>query len=1036
MVEEHKGYTSEVADAALLIEQWNGVKNNFKPLTPITSSYRQKDVGISGDPKFHEMKHFLTSHSHQDRLVARATGVSEGDESPRKEGVDIMNSKARQLAHEARGMESPVSKTSSNFTASPRFALTGTSTLTSSSWVPPAATSSSQSGEVSPTKVESPRKGREVILGEEAEVRRRLQWREELDRNLRRLMTDVELGRDPAMKHHGHKMVCDQFDRLYGWFKDAGDKEVAKEQQGPAFVRYDPAKPVVDVFAPEQGQDFATFSLLLALVMPELHHSTLLRGAGELMSAVRDRRETEETEGDGGDQHAMAMAWPFPQRGFAPTAAAAAEEEADVDVLRLGGVGRDGHTRPLSPRARAAAKDVVGQLVEEELHELVRGSHFAWYGLPEPGYYVGNTPAIPRLRIPALKMQDAGQGFRDTEFGTGGTSTAFPSMLALASTWDEDLVRLVGGALGTEFKGKGANCILGPSINVHRAAAGGRNFEYLSGEDGHLGAKLTAAYVKGVQEQGVIATAKHFAFNEQETNRMSMDARISERTQWELYYLPFRAAAEAGVGAVMCAYNKVNGTYACHNSEILNADLRGKMNFSGFVMSDWTAMHSKDALGAGLDQEQPGIIKKVPMLGEVGVLVDAVIKTLARPVLETAAMHVLTTIFRLRLDQDAGCAPPNCTQELASDQTKATTHGERHEDIALRAAESGIVLLKNEQGLLPLRKGKLHRIAVVGNAAADESHGTFVGKGSGFVKPDSSAKTPLQAIEEKAAKAEIQVLKPEGASIEEASSLAQSVDAVIVVIGTDASEGMDRASLGLGNFSDAMIEAVAGKAPTIVLLQIPGAVLMPWRSQVAAVASQFMGGVATGTAWANFLFGHFSPRGRLPIMMPETSADVIPVGLDAEVTYAEGLLTSYRSPSLRASFPFGHGLAFTTFQYSGAHRVEKGCEAAACVEVLVKNAGQSSGEELVQAYVHFPEPTGGDAAWVQGTPEIMLKAFRRTKVLQPDESQTLRFDFPARDLKLFCSERGWVLQRKIEVRLGASSKDIRQAVEVELAISE
>ncbi|CAE7684176.1 unnamed protein product [Symbiodinium sp. CCMP2592] len=155
-----------------------------------------------------------------------------------------MNLKARQIAHEARGVESPMSKGSSSFLASPRFALTGTS-ITSSPWVPPVAAASAQSGDASPSKVESPRKAREVILGQEAEVRRRLQWREELDRNLRRLMTDVELGRDPVMKHHGHKMVCDQFDRLYGWFKDAGDKEVAKEQEGPAFVRYDPAKPVM-----------------------------------------------------------------------------------------------------------------------------------------------------------------------------------------------------------------------------------------------------------------------------------------------------------------------------------------------------------------------------------------------------------------------------------------------------------------------------------------------------------------------------------------------------------------------------------------------------------------------------------------------------------------------------------------------------------------------------------------------------------------------------------------------------------------------
>lgn len=692
-------------------------------------------------------------------------------------------------------------------------------------------------------------------------------------------------------------------------------------------------------------------------------------------------------------------------------------------------------TRPWE-EARAAAKSVASKLANEELYDLVRGSHFAWYGSPDPGYYVGNTPAIPRFRIPALKMQDAAQGFRATEVGTAGTTTSFPSMLALASTWDEDMVRLVASALGTEYKGKGANCILGPSINVHRAAAGGRNFEYLSGEDGHLGAKLTAAYVKGVQDQGIIATAKHFAFNEQETNRMSMDARMSERSQEELYYLPFRAAAEAGVGAVMCAYNKVNGTYACQNSEILTADLRGKMGFSGFVMSDWTAMHSKDALHAGLDQEQPGMIKKVPVVGEVGVLADSVIKTLDRSVVENAAVHVLTAIFRLRLDQDMGCTPPNCTQELMSDQTKATTRGERHEDIALRAATSSIVLLKNGNSLLPLDKGKVHRIAVVGNASADETHRTFVGKGSGFVQPDSSAKTPLQAIEEKAAKAGMQVLKPEGASVEEAASLAQSVDAVVVVVGTDASEGVDRSSLGLGDTSEAMIKAVAAHAPTIVLLQIPGAVLMPWREEVAAIACQFMGGVATGAAWASVLFGDAAPRGRLPVMMPETSADVIPVGQDEEVVYSEGLLTSYRSPTFRAAFPFGHGLAFTSFEYSGPHRLHKDCGVAVCVAVLVKNVGQRSGEELVQAYVHFPDPVGGDEAWIQATPDIMLKAFRRTKVLHPGESQTVRFDFSASDMKLFCSERGWVAQQKIEVRFGASSKDIRQTLATELAESE
>jgi len=679
--------------------------------------------------------------------------------------------------------------------------------------------------------------------------------------------------------------------------------------------------------------------------------------------------------------------------------------------------------------ARDKAAELVPQLSAPELHQLLRGEHFAVTGEPDAGYYVGNIAGVPRLGLPALKMQDAGQGFRATEPKTGGTTTAFPCMLALASTWDEELVELVAAAIATEFKGKGANVVLGPSINVHRVAAGGRNFEYLSGEDGHLGARLTAAYVKGVQDQGVMAVAKHFAFNEQETKRMLMDAHASERSKWELYYAPFRAAVEAGVGAVMCAYNKVNGTYACHNSEILTNDLRSKMGFHGFVMSDWLAMHSPEALAAGLDQEQPGLIN-LPFGNKYGILSDKVITGLDRKVKEGAARHILTSVFRLGLDLEPGCAPPNCTKELTSDQTKAITKGQSHGAIAFRAAASAVTLLKNTNSLLPLSKGKVHRIAVVGKACHDAAHASYIGKGSGFVQPDSSARTPFQAIKERASKDEIEVVKPEGDTAAEAAALASSADLVIVVIGADASEGADRSSLDLGLDNDALVRGVTSKAPTVVLLQIPGAVLLPWRAEVNAIASIFMGGVATGAAWASFLFGDSPPRGRLPIMMPATAADTIPVG-DVEVDYSEGLLTSYRSPRLKAAYPFGHGLTFTSFEFSGAKQLA--CPNVACVSVGIKNLGHGSGEEVVQAYVHFPSPQGGDDRWVQSTPAMVLKKFQRTKVLQPNESQLLRLDFSPEDFSLFSSERGWVPQSKVEVWLGASSRDIRAKVLIEVS---
>eukprot|EP00435_Cladocopium_sp_Y103_P010720 s57_g2.t2 len=653
--------------------------------------------------------------------------------------------------------------------------------------------------------------------------------------------------------------------------------------------------------------------------------------------------------------------------------------------------------------AKEKAANVVSELNWNELNALLRGEHFAMTGSPDEGYYVGNIRGVSRLGIPALKMQDAAQGFRATQPNTGGTTTAFPCMLALASTWDEDLVALVAAAIATEFKGKGANVILGPSVNVHRGATGGRNFEYLSGEDPHLGFRLTAAYVKAVQE-----------LRRRETNRMTMDAKASERTGMELYLAPFRGAVAAGVGAFMCAYNKVNHTYACHNAELLTKDLRGIMGFQGF-----------DALAAGLDQEQPGIIQ-LPLGNKVGVLIDKEINKVDR-------------------------------KELLSDQTKATTRGQRHEDIAFHAAASSVILLKND-GVLPLKNVKRTRsaqcsgktciaawILVLGEAAVDEAHNSYIGKGSGYVQPDSSAKTPLAAIEEpllffsknppvvigwqeRAAKANITVVRPDSHSPAEAKSLSGTVDAIIVVLGLDATEGADRSSLELGPGSEKLVRAAASKAPTIVLLQIPGAVLMPWKSEVGAIASIFMGGVATGAAWASFIFGDTPPKGRLPIMMPETANDTVQIGKDAEVDYAEelgllrmGLLTSYRSPHFKAAFPFGHGLTYTTFEFSDAQQTHAGCEAAACVAVTVRNTGQVAGEEVVQAYVHFPEPTGGDeprqkfSSCVAGITAVpgrtrmaakALKGFKRTSLLKPNEMEIIELKFTTGDFSLDTTKVG------------------------------
>merc|ERR1719203_2730716 len=218
-------------------------------------------------------------------------------------------------------------------------------------------------------------------------------------------------------------------------------------------------------------------------------------------------------------------------------------------------------------------------MTDSERYTLITG-----LGFLEVGAWVGATGAIPRLGVPALKMQDASSGFRPMGAGEFGTVTSWPSLLCMAASWDEALTEKTAAAIAREFKGKGANVLLGPGVNVHRTPWGGRNWEYVSGEDPYLGSRLAPAYIKGVQNQGVMAVVKHYAFNEQETNRNAMNAVVDEKTAWELYYPPFQAAVEAGASAFMCSYNRINGTFACENPDTLLHDLKMRMGFSGFVM--------------------------------------------------------------------------------------------------------------------------------------------------------------------------------------------------------------------------------------------------------------------------------------------------------------------------------------------------------------------------------------------------------------------------------------------------------------------
>jgi len=683
---------------------------------------------------------------------------------------------------------------------------------------------------------------------------------------------------------------------------------------------------------------------------------------------------------------------------------------ASSDVL-LGAAGR-----PLLDwgAARAKAVQVAAGLTRDETYSLVRGfwANTSSSGSdPIPGYYVGNTDPIRRLGIPALKMQDSHNGFRATDLHETGTTTQWPCALAMASTWDEELVGRAASAIGREFRGKGANVMLGPAVNVQRAARGGRNFEFLSGEDPHLGSRFADVFVRAVQGEGVMTVVKHFAFNEQETNRKFADSMVDTRTAWELYYPPFEAAVAAGAGAFMCAYNKVNGTYACENDQILRRDLKGAMGFRGFVVSDWMATHSTIAMERGLDMEMPrGYWFTNDRLAENASSVA---------VLE-AAIRVLTAMYHLRLDEEPGCEPP-CHAERTSNQRTPD-----HLDLAREVATQSIALLKND-GVLPLGLRRVKTLAVLG-WAADEPDvenpwrgSPYAGGGSAHVVAPNVV-TPLLGIRERAQAAGIKVIHYTGREHSKALTTAEAADVVVVVAAALTAEGWDRRSLSLNAMMDRLISSVAYIRPTVVLLQSSGAVLTPWRDEVSAIANLFNGGEQSGSAWAAVLFGDVSPVGKLSVTFPATETDTIEPTTGFRSEYIEGLFTSYRSNTLQAAFPFGHGLSYTAFEYAKPRViVGRGCSGVVCISCIIRNVGGHPGAEVAQAYLGFPMSPVEE-------PRLVLRNFRKTRVLQPGESQVIYFSFRQRDLSVYRPGSGWMRPFGVQVHVGSSSADLRLLV--------
>jgi len=691
--------------------------------------------------------------------------------------------------------------------------------------------------------------------------------------------------------------------------------------------------------------------------------------------------------------------------------------------------------------AEAKADAALANMTSEERRSLLVGvgwkripkiaNFLPLDAIPKRGYYMGNTMPIPRLGFPALKYHDAGNGFRNSPWpgGVTGSSTCWPSSLALGATWDDGLVERVAAAMGREYRGKGANVILGPGIQVHRVSKAGRNWEYMSGEDPYLGARLAAAFVRGVQNEGVIACVKHWAFNDQETLRTVQSSDVAERTAWELYYPPFEAAVAAGAGSVMCSYNRVNGTYACANSDLLRRDLKEKMGFRGFVVSDWWALTST-ANGTGFDQEMPGAgAHHTPDMLEAWEKDD---KT--HDWMQDAVRRILAAAYRMRVPDRPSCTPGrDCINWIYSDQ-----RSEAHVALAREAATQAIVLLKND-GILPIGGpgAGVKSIALIGQALGGQSRGSldsaqgadyYMGGGSGHCQAsNSNLTTPLQGLSRRAEELGMTVVTSLSDDVLEAVETARGADVAIVLAATTAREGEDRFTLILDYPVNDIIMAVAKERPTAVLVQAPGAVLLPFRDEVSALAMVFLAGEETGNAWASAVFGDASPSGKLPIMLHRTTVGQVEMVYQLNNGYSEGLFTSYRSDSAAsdAAYPFGHGLSYAEFEYDKPKLVpSKKCAELACIQVVVTNTGarRFPGAEVAQAYVQFPAEAN--------EPRLVLRGFRRTAVLKHGERETVVFNLTVRDLSIYQGE--WQLQRNVTVHIGSSSADIRHSIHVKV----
>lgn len=615
--------------------------------------------------------------------------------------------------------------------------------------------------------------------------------------------------------------------------------------------------------------------------------------------------------------------------------------------------------------------------------------------------------------LPALLLADGPHGLRSQgaegdSLGIGDSLPAvcFPPAVALGSTWNPELIERVGAALGDEAARLGVQVLLGPGMNIKRSPLGGRNFEYFS-EDPRLTGELATALVRGIQSRGVAATPKHFAANNQETDRMRVDVTVSRRALREIYLSAFeRVVREAKPWALMSAYNRVNGVFASENRWLLDEVLREQWGFDGLVMSDWGAVDDPAAaVAAGLDLEMPPSGRH-----------DRIVSAVTGGRLDESALD--TAIERLRVLAQRTAAPrPLGTVEDA-------------EQVALEAAGEAITLLKND-GVLPLEDGSV-RLLVVGEFARTPR---FQGGGSSRVRP--TAVTNVLDSLRRMSGGDVAFCpgfslsgEVDEALADAAVEAARDADVVLAFLGLPdhaESEGFDRAGLTLPADQLALLRRLGESGARVIVVLSNGGVVdvASWRDDVDAIVEGWLLGQAGGTAMAEVLLGRVSPSGRLaesiPLRLEDTPSHLTFPGRDGQVLYGEDVYVGYRGYDTRAvevAYPFGFGLSYTSFAYEGLEIEPMGPNSWS-VSMRLRNAGVRAGGEVVQLYV------AADSSAVD-RPVHELRGFRKV-FLEPGESRTVSWELEPRDFAFWNArfERWQVAPGEYRIEVGASSRDIR-----------